>query len=97
MPALTRFRLPPNYPNPFNPETWMSYELPDDANVTAKIYNVAGQLVHDLDLGHKRASYYRDRQKAAYWRVRSVGCQWALLVSPHGWGFHATRPVVILK
>ena len=63
--------LLPNYPNPFNPETWMPYHLSNDANVQISIYDTRGELVRWLDLGHQIAGYYADRGKAAYWDGRN--------------------------
>ena len=56
-----------NYPNPFNPETWIPYHLAKDANVTLHIYAVNGQLVRTLTLGHQAAGMYQSRSRAAYW------------------------------
>ena len=56
-----------NYPNPFNPETWIPYHLAKDANVTLHIYAVNGQLVRTLTLGHQPAGMYQSRSRAAYW------------------------------
>ena len=56
-----------NYPNPFNPETWIPYHLAHDADVTLTIYDIKGAVVRQLDLGHQSAGYYTDRSKAAYW------------------------------
>ena len=56
-----------NYPNPFNPETWLPYHLADDAEVVLTIYDTKGVLVRQLDLGHQPAGYYTDWTKAAYW------------------------------
>ena len=56
-----------NYPNPFNPETWIPYQLADPASVTLHIYTVSGVLVRRLDLGHQSAGRYQDRSRAAYW------------------------------
>jgi len=60
-----------NYPNPFNPETWIPYQLASDAEVQIKIYAVNGALVRQLNLGNRAAGYYQDRLKAAYWDGRS--------------------------
>ena len=60
-------RLLPNYPNPFNPETWIPYQLADAADVSIKIYDVGGRLVRTLSLGFKPVGYYLTRQRAAYW------------------------------
>ena len=63
--------LLPNYPNPFNPETWIPYHLSNDADVHISIYDTKGVLVRRLDLGHQMAGYYTDRTKAAYWNGRN--------------------------
>ena len=57
----------PNYPNPFNPETWIPYQLAESAEVTFRIYAVNGDLVRTLVLGHKPAGIYQTRTRAAYW------------------------------
>ena len=59
--------LLPNYPNPFNPETWIPYDLAKDAEVTLHIYAVNGTLVRTLALGHQPAGMYQNRSRAAYW------------------------------
>ena len=64
--------LLPNYPNPFNPETWISYHLANDGDVLLSIYDINGALVRELDLGHQRAGYYTDRSRAAYWDGRNA-------------------------
>jgi len=64
-------QLHQNFPNPFNPETWIPYQLKEDAHVEVRIYALTGQLVRTLSLGHKPAGFYVDRQKAAYWDGRS--------------------------
>ncbi len=56
-----------NYPNPFNPETWIPYHLANDTVVRISIYDIHGALVRQLNLGHQRAGYYTNRTKAAYW------------------------------
>ncbi len=60
-----------NYPNPFNPETWIPYHLSNDADVTLTIYDTKGVLVRQLDLGHQQAGYYTNRTRAAYWDGRN--------------------------
>ena len=59
--------LLPNYPNPFNPETWIPYHLAKDANVTLTIYDVRGSTVRELSLGHQPAGVYESRGRAVYW------------------------------
>ncbi len=56
-----------NYPNPFNPETWIPYRLAEDAFVTLTIYDGSGRLVRTLDVGHQVAAVYESRSKAIYW------------------------------
>ena len=56
-----------NYPNPFNPETWIPYHLADNADVQIAIYDTKGVLVCLFNLGHQRAGHYTDRSRAAYW------------------------------
>ena len=63
--------LLPNYPNPFNPETWIPYHLARAADVTLTIYDTKGALVRRLDLGHQPAGYYINRNRAAYWDGRN--------------------------
>ncbi|MYB93096.1 T9SS type A sorting domain-containing protein [Candidatus Poribacteria bacterium] len=64
--------LLPNYPNPFNPETWIPYQLATPAEVSLKIYDIQGRVVRDLDLGHQRAGMYHTRSRAAYWDGRNA-------------------------
>ena len=64
--------LLPNYPNPFNPETWIPYQLAKDADVTLHIYAVNGTLVRTLALGHQAAGIYQNRSRAVYWDGRNA-------------------------
>ena len=61
-----------NYPNPFNPETWIPYQLATPADVTLTIYSVEGALVRTLSLGHLSAGLYQSRSRAAYWDGRNM-------------------------
>ena len=63
--------LLPNYPNPFNPETWIPYRLAQEAEVTITIYDTKGTPVRRLALGNQAAGYYAERGKAAYWDGRN--------------------------
>jgi len=63
--------LLPNYPNPFNPETWIPYQLSEPAAVTLHIYAVDGTLVRALTLGHQPTGTYQTRGRAAYWDGRN--------------------------
>ena len=60
-----------NYPNPFNPETWIPYQLAIPAEVTLTIYDINGQLVRRLAVGHRAAGMYRSRSRAVYWDGRN--------------------------
>ena len=64
--------LLPNYPNPFNPETWIPYQLATSADVTLMIYDINGHVVRDLDFGHQRAGIYQSKSRAAYWDGRNA-------------------------
>ena len=93
--------LLPNYPNPFNPETWIPYRLSNDTDVRISIYDINGALVRQLDLGHQRAGYYTDRSRAAYWDGRNAfgervasGIYFYLLTARD---FSATRKMLIGK
>ena len=61
-----------NYPNPFNPETWIPYQLSKSSDVTFSIYSVNGTLVRTLSLGYQAAGVYRHRSRAAYWDGRNA-------------------------
>ena len=56
-----------NYPNPFNPETWIPYQLAEPAEVKIAIYAADGTLVRTLSLGHQAAGTYQNKDRAAYW------------------------------
>ena len=59
--------LLPNYPNPFNPETWIPYHLAKPADVTLRIYATDGRLVRTLEFGYQPLGNYESRSRAAYW------------------------------
>ena len=61
-----------NFPNPFNPETWIPYQLAKDAEVTLHIYTANGTLVRTLTLGHQPAGIYQSKGRAAYWDGRNA-------------------------
>ena len=69
IPAKTELLL--NYPNPFNPETWIPYRLAENANVTLTIYDLSGRVVRRLNLGHQIAAVYESREKAIHWDGRT--------------------------
>ena len=69
IPAKTELLL--NYPNPFNPETWIPYRLAEDAFVTVTIYDQRGRMVRDIVVGHRIAGVYESRSKAIHWDGRT--------------------------
>ena len=96
-----RTRLLANYPNPFNPETWIPYQLAKSSQVQITIYNTAGNVVRTLNLGHQSEGYYTDRSRAAYWDGRNVigeqvasGVYFYVFTANE---FSATRKMLILK
>ncbi len=98
---VTETKCLPNYPNPFNPETWIPYQLAEAADVRVKIYNVNGHLVRTLPIGFKPVGYYLTRERAAYWDGRnavgepvSSGVYFLQFIAGD---FSATRQIVILK
>ena len=105
--ALLRSLIPeetallPNYPNPFNPETWIPYQLAQSAEVTLTIYDMNGQLVRQLVLGYQAAGLYRSRSRAVHWDGRNQfgesvasGLYFYTLTAGE---FTATRKMIILK
>ena len=99
IPAKTELLL--NYPNPFNPETWIPYRLAEDANVTVTIYDLSGGVVRRLNVGHQVAAVYESREKAVYWDGRT---EFGERVASGIYFYHlsagdysATRKMVILK
>ena len=67
----TGTQLLANYPNPFNPETWIPFQLAQDSTVTAKIYDVTGNQIRMIELGHIPAGNYVESNKAIYWDGRT--------------------------
>ena len=98
-PKLTQ--LLQNFPNPFNPETWIPYQLTEDSLVSVSIYDTTGKLVRALPLGYQSAGFYHSRGRAAYWDGRNAfgesvasGVYFYQLTTP---SYHQTRRLVILK
>ena len=65
--GIKRTALFQNFPNPFNPETWLPYQLGRKSDVAFHIFNTRGQLVRRLDVGTQSAGSYRNKETAAYW------------------------------
>ena len=90
-----------NYPNPFNPETWIPYDLAEDAEVHIHIYNTKGESIRQLSLGFQTAGTYRTPSRAAHWDGRNVlgepvasGIYFYMFQAGQ---FKATRQMVIIK
>ena len=90
-----------NYPNPFNPETWIPYQLSEPAEVTLHIYTIGGTLVRTLNLGHQPAGLYHQRNRAVYWDGKNAvgesvasGIYFYTLIAGD---FTATRKMLIMK
>ena len=90
-----------NYPNPFNPETWIPYQLSEPAEVTLHIYAIDGRLIRTLALGHQPAGMYQSKNRAAFWDGRNElgesvasGVYFYTLTADD---FTATRKMLILK
>jgi parallel beta-helix repeat protein len=97
----SNFALLQNFPNPFNPDTWIPYKLASDSLVSVSIYNAKGQLIRTLHLGYQNAGVYVTKGKAAYWDGRdnvgervSSGVYFYTLQTGK---FISTRKMVIVK
>ena len=94
-------RLLSNYPNPFNPETWIPYQLSEPAEVTLRLYSAKGELVRTLGLGYQPVGIYHSKSRAAYWDGRNAqGEQVATGIYFYTLSandFTATRKMLILK
>ena len=108
LPNLELYEIPSetvllaNYPNPFNPETWIPYRLAKAAEVTVQIYDTNGSLVRSIDVGFKPAAVYESRTSAIYWDGRN---NYGERVASGTYFYHlsagddyvSTRKMVILK
>lgn len=107
LPDLVTYEIPAqtellaNYPNPFNPETWIPFRLAEDSNVSLSIYGASGSLVRTIDIGFTPAAVYEGRSDAIYWDGRndfgeqvSSGIYFYHLSAGE---FSATRKMVIVK
>ena len=107
LPDLVTYEIPAqsellaNYPNPFNPETWIPFRLAEDASVSLDIYGASGALVRTIDLGFTPAAVYEGRSDAIYWDGRnnfgeqvSSGLYFYHLRAGE---FSATRRMVVVK
>ncbi len=93
--------LLPNYPNPFNPETWIPYQLSESADVTVSIHSADGRLVRRLELGQLPAGVYAEKNRAAYWDGRNAQgesvASGVYFYTFSAGDYSATRKMLILK
>ena len=61
-----------NFPNPFNPETWIPYQLAISSDVSLTIYNIGGVVVREIALKQQPAGFYRTRDRAIHWNGRNM-------------------------
>ena len=89
-------RLSQNFPNPFNPETWIPYQLASDANVVLYIYDTQGRQIYTQTLGHQKAGSH-----TAYWDGRNITgepvASGIYFYSLETGSFHATRKMLIQR
>jgi formylglycine-generating enzyme required for sulfatase activity/sugar lactone lactonase YvrE len=96
-----RSALLQNFPNPFNPETWIPYQLREDGEVTISIYSLAGELVREFELGYKLAGLYENPDRAVYWDGRNASGEMVasgvFFYTIQAGEFTATKKMVIAK
>jgi hypothetical protein len=99
--APSASRLLANYPNPFNPETWIPFELKEASDVRLQIYDATGDRVRTFDLGPRPAGYYTSRTEAVYWDGRNAlgerVASGVYFYEIQAGGYREMRRMVILK
>jgi hypothetical protein len=99
--APERSELLQNFPNPFNPETWIPYKLSSASEVMIRIYSTAGELVRELDLGYKPAGLYVSQDRAVYWdgmnRVGMPVVSGVYFYSIQAGDFASVRKLIVLR
>lgn len=70
--APEQTRLLANYPNPFNPETWIPFELGQSSKVEISIFDTSGRLVRQFMLGYCDAGSYTQPSQAIHWDGRNT-------------------------
>lgn len=97
----SEFTLYQNFSNPFNPDTWIPYQLADDEDVKIRIYDASGQLVRTLDIGQKPAGFYANKSKAAYWNGKNEDGEQVssgvYFYTIQAGDFTATRKMILIK
>lgn len=98
---IKRSALLQNFPNPFNPETWIPYQLAEPVEVTIRIYSQSGQLVRTLRLGHKKAGIYLSKSHTGYWDGRNEASEFVAsgvyFYQLEGGDFCQSRRMAVLK
>jgi hypothetical protein len=97
----TRSELLANFPNPFNPETWIPFKLKETSDASITIYDVHGRLVRKIELGYIPAGIYQTKAKAVYWDgtndVKERVASGVYFYHLKAGKFSASRKMVILK
>ena len=100
-PLPSKNQLLANYPNPFNPETWIPFQLAEDSEITITIYDLRGQPIRRLPLGQLMAGRYEGRDRAAYWDGRTedgeLVASGTYFYRLNAGKYHQTRKMAILK
>jgi len=90
-----------NFPNPFNPETWIPYQLRNDSQVKIHIYTIKGELIRTLELGYKPAGIYSSQDRSAYWDGKNESGEYAssgvYFYTIKAGDFTATKKMIIQK
>ena len=96
-----RTALLQNFPNPFNPETWIPYQLKEEAEVVIHIYNIKGEIVRTLSIGRKPAGSYLSREKTVFWNGKNQNgeavANGLYFYTLKAGGFQATRKMILVK
>ncbi len=89
-------RLSQNFPNPFNPETWIPYQLAANVNVSLYIYDAQGRRIYAKPLGYRKAGSH-----TAHWDGRNAAgepvASGIYFYSIRAGDFHATRKMLIRR
>ena len=97
----TRTQLLSNYPNPFNPETWIPYQRNQASEVSLSVYSSECKLVRQIDLGLKPAGNYQTTERALYWDGRNANGEQVssglYFYRLEAGDYSQTRQMVILK
>jgi hypothetical protein len=93
--------LSQNFPNPFNPETWIPFQLKEAADVKISIYDASGKVIRVLNLGEKPAGFYTSKETAAYWDGRNISgekvASGVYFYTIKAGNFSATNKMIIAK